>query len=136
MIKIIIIGTTIWTIAVIWILLFLTGANRKRKPDMIEKAKLFGEKLQTAIDKYYKERFPDSYKIQIACEQVRIIPKRKYIYIDVGSCGKFMLDKDGLLCGIKAYGKIHHGYNYGNIDDWFLYEILYDGYRVKKGEAL
>ena len=56
----------------------------------------------------------------------RIVEGRKYAKIDKGSDevqwqGRFMVDSDGNIFGIKAYGKVHHGHNYGTLDtinDW------------------
>jgi hypothetical protein len=70
----------------------------------------------------------------------RIVPGKKYTKIDVGpSCnwsGKYMVDEDGNIYGIKAYGVIHRGHRYGTldtIDDWY-----WGGYTAtprKKGAA-
>ena len=47
---------------------------------------------------------------------------RKYVNIDVGSSGKYMVElATGNIYGIKAYGVIHRGHQYGNLDtinDW------------------
>lgn len=54
--------------------------------------------------------------------ETRIIPGKKYTKIDVGSSGKFMIDAEGNIFGIKAYGVIHRGHRYGSldtIDDWY-----------------
>ena len=48
---------------------------------------------------------------------------RKYVNIDVGDSGKYMVDiATGEIFGIKAYGVIHRGHRYGTLDtvhDWF-----------------
>ena len=47
---------------------------------------------------------------------------KKYIRVDVGGSGKYMVDLEGNIYGIKAYGVIHKGHCYGTldtIDDWF-----------------
>ena len=41
---------------------------------------------------------------------------KKYTKVDVGSSGKYMIDKDGNIFGIKAYGVIHRGHHYGTLD--------------------
>jgi hypothetical protein len=43
-------------------------------------------------------------------------PGNKYTKIDVGSSGKYIIDADGNIFGIKAYGVIHRGHHYGNLD--------------------
>lgn len=53
--------------------------------------------------------------------KVSIKPGKKYTKIDVGTSGKLMLDGEEIY-GIKAYGVIHRGHHYGNLDtinDWF-----------------
>ena len=45
-----------------------------------------------------------------------IKPGKKYTKVDVGHSGKFMVDKDGNIFGIKAYGVIHRGKHYGTLD--------------------
>ena len=42
--------------------------------------------------------------------------RQKYIAIDSDGSGRFLVDKtDGQVYGIKAYGVVHPGYQYGNI---------------------
>lgn len=45
---------------------------------------------------------------------VRLIPKSKYVYLDVGTSGYYLIDKDLSVYNIKAYGQ--KGYFKGNID--------------------
>ena len=43
---------------------------------------------------------------------------RKYIYLDRGSSGVFMVTKaTGEVWGIRAYGKIHHGRFIGHLEE-------------------
>uniref|UniRef100_A0A6H2A5Q4 Uncharacterized protein n=1 Tax=viral metagenome TaxID=1070528 RepID=A0A6H2A5Q4_9ZZZZ len=46
----------------------------------------------------------------------RVIPGKKYTKVDVGSSGKFMIDSDGNIFGIKGYGVIHRGHHYGTLN--------------------
>lgn len=48
--------------------------------------------------------------------RVSIKAGRKYTKIDVGNSGKYMVDKEGNIFGIKGYGVIHFGHNYGTLD--------------------
>ena len=42
---------------------------------------------------------------------------KKYTRVDVGSSGKYMVvNETGDIFGIKAYGVIHKGHNYGTLD--------------------
>lgn len=49
--------------------------------------------------------------------KVTVKPGRKYTKIDVGGSGKYMVDNStGDIFGIKAYGQIHVGHYFGNLD--------------------
>ena len=48
--------------------------------------------------------------------KVSIKEGNKYIKIDIGSSGKYMIDTIGNIYGIKAYGVIHRGHQYGTLD--------------------
>ena len=66
------------------------------------------EQIETLTRKYPSLPF-DYY-------QVKIRPGKKYTKVDVGSSGKFMVDADGNIFGIKSYGVIHRGKKYGTLD--------------------
>lgn len=69
----------------------------------------------------------------VDCEANRINCKvslhtgRKYVNVDVGRSGQFMVEQStGNIFGIKAYGQIHRGHQYGTLDtlnewDWTQY---------------
>jgi len=52
---------------------------------------------------------------------------KKYVRVDVGDSGKYMVELDtSRIFGIKAYGVIHRGHYYGTLDtisdfDWSGY---------------
>jgi hypothetical protein len=51
-----------------------------------------------------------------------IRPGKKYTKVDVGNSGKFMVDQEGNIFGIKGYGTIHRGHQYGTLQttaEWF-----------------
>jgi len=85
------------------------------------------EKLQHLADKISQEqsdikehRYPDSYRVS-GPDKVTIKIGRKYANIDVGPLhnmsGRYMVELDtGEIYGIKAYGVIHRGHHYGNLD--------------------
>lgn len=60
----------------------------------------------------------------------KIVPGNKYTKIDVGSSGKYMVDADGNIFGIKAYGVIHRGQRYGTLDT--IDNYYWGGYRAVK----
>ena len=42
---------------------------------------------------------------------------RRWTRVDVGSSGRYMIDKDGTIYGVKAYGVPHKGHVYGTLDN-------------------
>lgn len=48
--------------------------------------------------------------------KVKIRPGNKYTKIDVGTSGKYMIDDDGNIYGIKGYGQIHRRHYYGTLE--------------------
>ena len=42
---------------------------------------------------------------------------RKWTRVDVGSSGRYMINQQGQIFGIKAYGVPHLGYYYGTLDN-------------------
>lgn len=62
-------------------------------------------------------------KMDLACEanwkqcETHIHVGRKYTRVDVGSSGRYMIDTDGNIFGIKAYGVPHKGHRYGTLDN-------------------
>jgi len=42
---------------------------------------------------------------------------KRWIRVDVGSSGRYMIDQDGTIYGIKAYGVPHKGHRYGTLDN-------------------
>lgn len=59
--------------------------------------------------------------------KVTVKPGQKYIKVDVGSSGRYMVEAStGNIFGIKGYGTIHRGHWYGTLDtvaeyDWSQY---------------
>ena len=50
----------------------------------------------------------DNYKVSIKAG-------KKYYKVDLGYSGRFMIDMEGNIFGIKAYGVIHRGHRYGTL---------------------
>lgn len=47
----------------------------------------------------------------------KVVPGRKYTKVDFGRSGKYMIENaTGDIYGIKAYGVIHKGHRFGNLD--------------------
>lgn len=93
------------------------------------------ERIQAFADLLQQEQFAELAKRQPVLsaipgykEQyhgVRVIPGKKYVKVDVGTSGKYMIEGE-IVFGIKAYGVIHRGHQYGTLDtinewDWSGY---------------
>jgi len=78
--------------------------------------------LRVLIEKETTERYNKIYPhITGEClknsTNVRIKPGQKYIKIDVGNSGKYMVEiSTQNIYGIKGYGVIHCGHYYGNLN--------------------
>lgn len=75
---------------------------------------------------YFKKMGYSVYQNETRETDVRIVPGKKYTKVDVGPfsqwSGKFMIDSEGNIYGIKGYGVIHRGHYYGTLEtvnDWF-----------------
>lgn len=98
------------------------------------------EKLQKFAELLEKDTIERLQKSGLGCEanilnaRTRIKAGKKYTKIDQGSSGRYMVDQDGKIYGIKAYGKIHKGHYYGTLDtiDQYYWGEYY-GFK-KKGE--
>jgi len=68
------------------------------------------------------EKGYDNLQLHIQSWPVKIAYGRKYINVDVGGSGVFMVVKEtGDIFGIKGYGTIHKGHHYGTLStlaDW------------------
>ncbi len=81
------------------------------------KLERFAMHLEAARRAELARRYPN---LEASKIQVRIILGRKYAKVDVGDSqwsGAYMVDDDGQIFGIKAYGKVHKGHRYGTLDD-------------------
>lgn len=73
------------------------------------------------LERQQRERFAKLYP-NLDPPKVRIVHGKKYVKVDVGSSGKYMVDQEGNIWGIKTYGVIHRGHHYGTLDtihEWF-----------------
>jgi len=88
----------------------------------------FQEKLERFAALVAEQQLKELTRNNLTCEAntlsagTRIKPGRKYTKIDSGSdltqwIGRFMVENEtGEIYGIKAYGVIHRGHHYGNLD--------------------
>ena len=84
---------------------------------MKEKIKVFAELLERDQRERYLRQYPNSPAgLTDSVCRVTVKPGKKYIKIDVGTTGKYMVDQSGAIWGIKGYGVIHKGHQYGTLD--------------------
>jgi hypothetical protein len=89
------------------------------------------EQLANLIEKQTRERYiKDGFNPEMHNHKVSIKPGKRYIKVDVGSSGKYMVDAEGNIFGIKAYGVIHLGHQYGTLDT--IKEWNWGGYTAFK----
>ena len=84
----------------------------------------FANKIQEQQLARYQRECPDLDAIY--CCKVTVKEGVKYFRVDVGTSGKFMVDMEGNIFGIKAYGVINRKKQYGTLEttdqyDWSDY---------------
>ena len=91
------------------------------------------EQLATKIEEHQIQRL----KIEkLDCEtnlknaKTSVKLGNKYTRIDIGTSGAYMIDQDGNIFGIKAYGVIHRGHFFGTLDT--INQYNWGGYRAHK----
>lgn len=102
---------------------------------MNEKIKAFGARLEAEQKARRLEEFKEASPEYIAAYgKVNIKPGKKYTKVDIGGSGKYMVDlSDGAIYGIKAYGVIHKGHQYGTLDTVDQYD--WGGYKAVKKQT-
>ena len=77
------------------------------------------ERLANTIEKEQLERLHAdgfTYEGHEKGAKVTVKEGKKYYKVDVGDSGKYMVDHEGNIFGIKAYGVIHRGHCYGTLE--------------------
>lgn len=80
------------------------------------------DKIKQLAELIEREQIERLHKTDLACEanirncKVTIKTGKKYIKVDVGSSGKYMVDESGNIFGIKGYGVIHKGHCFGTLN--------------------
>lgn len=89
------------------------------------------KKLALKIEDETRQRFiKKGFNLESQKFNVTVKPGRKYIKVDVGSSGTYMVNKKEEIFGIKAYGVIHLGHKYGTLDT--IDEYFWGGYKAVK----
>ena len=98
----------------------------------MDKIKQFAELLE-------KQQIERLHEDELACEanirncKVTIKEGKKYTKVDIGSSGKYMIDREGNIFGIKGYGVIHRGHRFGSLDT--INDYNWGGYRGFKKDS-
>ena len=94
------------------------------------------EKLQQLAEKIEREQIQRLHDRKLACQanidncKVSIKEGKKYTKIDVGTSGKYMVDREGNIFGIKGYGVINKKHYYGTLDT--INDYFWGNYRAYK----
>lgn len=83
---------------------------------MIDKVKRLCNKITEEQRQTLKAKKLDC-EANLLNAEAKFIDNKKYIYINIGSSGRYMIEKStGDIYGIKAYGVINKLHKYGNLD--------------------
>jgi len=82
----------------------------------MEKLKQFAKLVEKQTIETLKRRLGLTYTGWEKEAKTTIKQGKKYTKVDVGTSGKFMVDSDGNIFGIKGYGVIYRGHSYGTLD--------------------
>ena len=83
---------------------------------MEDKIQQFADLITAQQRETLQKSFPSIFASQPDFNDAKVKPGKKYVKVDVGASGQFMVDQDGNIFGIKAYGVIHRGHQYGTLD--------------------
>ena len=93
-------------------------------------------KLQLLCDKITNQSRDHLKMLDLGCEtnlesaKVTYKIKKKYTYIDNRDSGKYMINKEGEIYGIKAYGVINLRRSYGTLNT--INEFYWGDYTAKR----
>lgn len=83
----------------------------------------FLSKIQTFSQRFQEEQLAGLVARNLDCQgnrvgaQTSVKPGKVYFKVDIGGSGRFMIDiQSGTIYGIKAYGQVHKGHQYGTLD--------------------
>lgn len=95
------------------------------------------EKINALAALVEKQQIERLHEQDLACPanlqnaKTKVVPGRKYTKIDVGNSGKLMIENESeIIYGIKGYGVVHKGHQYGNLDT--TAQFFWGDFRPKK----
>jgi len=90
----------------------------------------FTTMLQEKVNNYFRENYEESF-LRYYKTNVSVNYGKKYVKIDIGDCGKFILDvENNHLYFIKAYGVINKAKNFGELNAIINADFDYDGISI------
>lgn len=96
---------------------------------LMDKIKRFAELLEKQqIERLKKDNLDCQANIDNA--RVHIKEGKKYTKVNVGSSGKYMIDSEGNIFGIKGYGVINKSHYFGTLDT--INEYYWGNYKAYK----
>jgi len=90
----------------------------------------FAEVFQRDQKEHCERQYPGNWEVHEQSHTVKIKHGKKYTKVDIGTSGRYMIDQEGNIYGIKAYGVIHRGHHFGTLDTINNYN--WGGYRAYK----
>jgi hypothetical protein len=84
--------------------------------EIIDKVRIFADLLEEQQLEQLKMDYPEGYEVLINHHRPNVKYGEKYIKVDVGNSGKYMVDGEGNIYGIKGYGVINKKKYYGTLD--------------------
>jgi hypothetical protein len=96
----------------------LVDPNNLREGTKMKKIEIFAERVFRDTLDHLNKQYPTTNGHNWEKDaRTTIKPGKKYTKVDVGQSGKYMvINATGEIYGIKAYGVIHKGHKYGNLD--------------------
>ena len=100
------------------------------------KEEIRNEQIKVLAELMERQQIERLYLQNCACQanidnvKAKIKEGKKYTKIDLGGSGKLMIDQDGNIFGIKAYGVINKKHFYGTLET--INDFYWGGYRPKK----
>jgi hypothetical protein len=94
----------------------------KNNPEFDAKVKSFASLLEQQQKEQYRKNF-NLIPEEVILKNCRVTVKygKKYVRIDIGGSGKYMVDWGGNIYGIKGYGVINLRKIYGTLDTIHFY---------------
>jgi len=87
--------------------------------------------LQDKVNAYFMANYKESFLQGCHRTEVKVKDGKKYIKINIGDSGKFMLDTtNNHLYFIKGYGTIDKAKDFGDINDIVKADFDYDSYSI------